>query len=384
MTTKFTRRQSMAIMGATAFTPLAPAVLRAQETPANLPQTMIWSTYDVGSTGYVEASAIADAMIKAYGTRVRLLPSGSGVGRIIPLKQGQAQSAWLANELYFATRGLYDFAVKDWGPQNMRTICGRPASFGIVTTAESGIQSVEDLKGKRFAYAAANPSVAIKVDTMLASAGMSRADVEVVEFPSYGDTLRSLAQGQADAAGSALTSSALAELEASPRGINWIPFDPNNAELWENMNKVAPIFSPYKETIGVGVTGKDPVDVVAYKYPMITVMHDADADMVYAFLKALDETFPEYKNAAPIMERWGLKESGTTPMDAPLHEGAVRYLQEKGQWTDKDQAWNDKSVTEIEALIEAWGPFLAENDSLGEAEFAEAWDGRRSEVIAGL
>lgn len=111
--TRMNRRQTTALMGAAAFVPMAPSILRAQGVTAQLPKTMIWSTYDVGSTGYVEATAIADAMIKNYGTRVRLLPSGSGVGQIITLKQGKANSAWLANELYFATRGIFDFATPD-------------------------------------------------------------------------------------------------------------------------------------------------------------------------------------------------------------------------------------------------------------------------------
>ena len=74
----------------------------AQEKLADLPSTMIWSTYDVGSTGYVEASAIADAFGKQYGTRVRLQPSGSAIGRVKPLIDGRVSHAWLANEL----RGL--------------------------------------------------------------------------------------------------------------------------------------------------------------------------------------------------------------------------------------------------------------------------------------
>ncbi|GGM11885.1 TAXI family TRAP transporter solute-binding subunit [Pseudooceanicola nanhaiensis] len=382
--TRLNRRQTMALMGAAGLAPMAPAILRAQDKPAGLPDTMIWSTYDVGSTGYVEATAIADAMIKNYGTRVRLLPSGSGVGRIIPLKQGQANTAWLANELYFATRGIFDFATPEWGPQNMRTICGRPASFGIAVTQESGIETIEDLRGKRVAYAAANPSVAIKVDTMIGSKGLTRDDVEVIEFPSYADTLRALTQGQADAAGGALTAAALTELEASPRGIRWLSFDPNDKQMWENMNKIAPLFSPYRETIGVGVTGKDPVDVVAYKYPMVTVMHDADPEMTYGFLKALDESYPGYKDAAPIMESWGIKQSGTTPMDAPFHEGAIRYLQEIGQWTDEQQAWNDAAVKEIEALIAAWPDFLSENSGLSGDELAAAWDAKRKEITASL
>ena len=378
--TKLNRRRTMALMGAAAFTPMAPAIVRAQS--SGLPDTMIWSTYDVGSTGYVEATAIADAMIKAHGTRVRLLPSGSGVGRLMPMLQGQANNAWLANELYFATRGAFDFATPDWGPQDLRTICGRPASFGIVVTEESGIETIEDLRGKRFAYAAANPSVSIKVDTMIGAGGLTRDDLEVIEFPSYGDTLRSLTQGQADAAGSALTSSALNELEASPRGLRWLAFDPNNAELWENMNEIAPLFSPFRETIGVGVTGKDPVDIVSYKYPMVTVKTDADPDETYAFLKAVHESFDSFKNAAPIMERWHIDLISSVPLDAPLHEGAVRYLKEIGKWTDKQQAWNDKTIAEIDALRAAWPDFVENNNGLSEEEFAAAWDEARAGITA--
>ena len=56
----------------------------------DLPDTMIWTSYDVGSAGYAEASAIADAFGKKFGTRVRIQPSGSGIGRLQPLLQGRA------------------------------------------------------------------------------------------------------------------------------------------------------------------------------------------------------------------------------------------------------------------------------------------------------
>ncbi len=42
--TKLNRRQTMALLGAAAATPMAPAILRAQDKPAGLPDTMIWST----------------------------------------------------------------------------------------------------------------------------------------------------------------------------------------------------------------------------------------------------------------------------------------------------------------------------------------------------
>ena len=356
---------------------------QAQEKPAGLKDTMIWSTYDVGSTGHTEASAISDAMTKAYGTRIRLLPSGTGIGRILPLKTDRADTAWLANELYFATRGLFDFAVKDWGPQDMRVVAGRPSSYGIVTTKESGITTPDGLRGKRIAYSAANPSISIKNDALLAAAGLTRDDVTIIEFPSYNDALKALIEGQADAAGASTTSGTLFELEASPRGIAWVQMDPDNAEIWSNMEKVAPIFAPISETVGAGITAENPVNLAAYRYPMITVYADADADMVYGLIKALDESYDAYKGAAPIMERWAIAKAGAKPMDAPFHEGAIRYLKEIGQWTDEDQAWNDKQVAQITALREAWDAMQADAASMSDEDFEKAWTEKRDAVMQG-
>ena len=232
----------------------------------------------------------------------------------------------------------------------MCVIAGRPSSCGIVTTQDSGIETLADLEGARFAYSAANPSISIKNDALLAAAGLTRDDVEVIEFPSYGDALTALTQGQADAAGASTTSGQLYELEASPRGIAWVELDPANEAIWSQMEEVAPIFVPIEETIGAGITDGEPVNLAAYRYPMITVTADADPDVVYATLKALDETYPEYSDAAPVMAQWELAQAGTIPMDAPFHEGAVRYLEERGMWSEEDQAWNDAQIAEMEAL----------------------------------
>ena len=77
---------------------------------------MVWTSYDVGSAGYAEASAIADAFGKQFGTRMRIQPSGCGIGRLQPLLQGRADYAFLATEAFFLGEGAYDFAVPDWGP----------------------------------------------------------------------------------------------------------------------------------------------------------------------------------------------------------------------------------------------------------------------------
>src|SRR5690606_38301113 len=122
---RISRRRAIQGAGSVIAAGIAPRLAFGQENLANLPTTMVWSTYDVGSTGYVEASAIADALGKKYGTRVRLQPSGTAIGRVQPLKEKRVSHAWLANELYFAVEGLYEYCAPDWGPQDLRVLLGR-------------------------------------------------------------------------------------------------------------------------------------------------------------------------------------------------------------------------------------------------------------------
>ena len=84
------------------------------------------------------------------------------------------------------------------------------------------------------------------------------------------------------------------------------------------------------------------------------------------------------------MARWTLEKSGKPAIDVPFHEGAVRYLKEKGIWTAEDDAWNEKRTQRMNALVEAWESFKSENEGLSEEDFAEAWMARRAEIVAGL
>lgn len=379
-----TRRNSLALGTALGTAGLATPALAQQRPLANLPATMIWSVYDVGSAGYVEASAISDALGRAHGTRVRLQPSGTSIGRILPLKQRRASHAWLANELYFAAEGIYEYATPDWGPQDFRVLMGRKNAFSVVATKESGITKPEDLKGKRMAWVPANSSVNIKVMPVLAFAGLTLADVELVQFPSYVASLRALIEGRADCAGAAVNTSVLRELEASPRGISWVQLDPGNARGWEAMRSVVSFAEPIAETIGSGVSAANPANVMGYRYPMITVNADTPDDEVYALMKAVDDSFALYKDVNATMPRWAMAEAGTPPMDAAFHPGAVKFLREKGQWTAETQTWQDGMIRRNNALRTAWAEFLPGARSQAPEAFAAAWNERRTAVLASI
>jgi len=380
-----TRRSGFALTAALGAGALARPALGQTAMP-DLPSTMIWSVYDVGSAGYVEASAISDALGRAHGSRVRLLPSGTSIGRILPLKQRRASHAWLANELFFAAEGLYEYATPDWGPQDFRVLMGRKNAFSVVATRESGITKPEDLKGKRMAWVPANSSVNIKVEPVLAFAGLTLNDVQLVQFPSYVASLRALIEGRADCAGAAVNTAVLRELEASPRGISWVQLDPNNAQGWAAMRRVVSFAEPLRETIGSGVSESAPANVMGYRYPMITVNADAPDAEVYALMKAVHGTFDAYKGVNATMPRWAMAQAGTPPMDAAFHPGAIRFLREAGVWNAEAQAWQDGALRRNNTLRQAWGEFLpgARSRNLEGEAFANAWGERRRAAVATL
>lgn len=345
---------------------------------------MSWTSYDVGSAGYAEASAIADAFGKQYGTRVRIQPSGSSIGRLQPVTAGQADYGYLATETFFATEGTEDFAHRKWGPQDLRVLAGRPASFGMPTAADAGIETLEDAAGKRVAFVAGNPSVNVKCDALLAFAGLTRDDVEAIMFPTYAAAMSSLAQGQADATCTTPTTSQLYELAESPRGIHWVDLPVDNEEGWSRVREIAPFFKPDTETVGAGLSEDNPANMLAYRYPVLVTMAETSADEAYAMTKALDETFDMYKDATAVMPRWNLTEAGAPPIDAPFHEGAVRYLKEKGVWTDEHETWNQQRLERLNALRSAWEQAMSEGADMSDEEFATLWETKRQEALNSL
>lgn len=318
-----------------------------------LPRSMVWSAYDLGSSGYAEASGIANALQTKYKTRIRIVPAGTSIGRLLPMTTGKVTYGYLANEVYFAAEGTFDFAAPSWGPQDLRIVMGRPAGVGLAVAKDTGVKELSDLRGKRIGYVKGNPSVNVKNDAYLAFGGLTRDDVQVVWFGSYRAMKDAVLADQLDAFGSVTTSSNMRQIEASPRGLIWPPFRPENKAGWEAMHKIASFFAPKQEMSGAGIP-EEGVWLVGYRYPMITTYARTSADEVYNLIKAIDESFDLYKNTTSSSANWAIEGAGRPPADAPWHEGAIRYMKEKGLWTAEDEAWNNARLARLEKVIALW------------------------------
>jgi len=349
----------------------------------SLPSLMTWSAYDIGGGGYIQAGAIATALGKKYGTKVRILPSGTSVGRMTPLKSGAASFGFFSDETYFAYEGLEEFSAPSWGPQDLRVVLQHPSAICMVATKQSGIKTPADFKGKRIAWVLGSPTLYKKAEAFMAFANLTWNDVEKVEMPSYAASLKGLIEDKVDAAVVIPTASTMYELESSPKGISWPEFPASDKEGWARLQKVAPWVFPGKEDRGAGLTKGQPIEMPAYSYPQVTTYAKQSADEVYALVKALDETFDLYKDADPVMQDWELKKSGKTPAGAPYHEGAIKYLKEKGVWTEADDNWNNAVLERSKKLQQAWDKTVEEAtaNKITEKDFSNFWMKKKKELV---
>ncbi len=345
-----------------------------EESGDGMPEKMVWSTFGVGTSTYIQAAGIADALTTSLGTKIRILPSDTGVGRIRGVTSGSVDYTISADESYFGSMGLYDFASYDLGPQsNLRAVLARPGSTTAVTTKESGIMTPYDFKGTRLVWIPGATSVNIKAVAFLAFGDLTLEDVEMVTAPSYRAGVELIMNGDADWMIGIVTSSYWYELETTDRGVNFVSFPAADDEGWERLQEITPWLYPGLVDEGPGIT--EGIEMPFYVNPLFLTTTDKSADEVYSFVKAIDESYDLYKDIDPMMPKWRLEDASGYPVQAPYHEGAVRYFKEKGLWTDEHEQWNNAYLEDMKTIERLWEEFVdqAAQDGTKEKELHDKW-----------
>ena len=341
----------------------------------DLPRQLSWTAYDTGSAGYNQAVAIGAALQDAAGVNLRVLPGKNDVSRTEPLRQGRVEfSATGVGGSFMAQEGVFDFGAENWGPQPIRVLLannGGAINLAVGVAGDLGIETYADLKGKRVSYIVGAPALNVNTEAYLAYGGLTWDDVERVDFGGFGASWTGLIEGQVDAAFASTNSGKAYQAEAGPRGLFWLPIDPDDTEGFARMQEIAPFFTLNKAKVGATIDGTDGYQGAGYAYPVLTSIAATDEALVYNMTKAMVELFPKYDGNSPGIGGWALDKQNMEWV-VPYHEGAIRYFEEVGAWSDTAQAHNDKLVKRQEALAAAWEATKASNPSDWEAAWSEA------------
>lgn len=362
----------------------------AQAQSPKPPATLIMSGYEVGTSTYSQIQAVGNAINAHYGTQVRTLPFGDAVGRLLATKLGRSQLASSATDWYLAFEGMYDFASLAWGPQPLELLWHTQptALVTMAVTAKSGIRTAADLKGKRVAQIAGSPALNLAIQSWLAFGGLTLNDVKVVNFSGYAQSIAGLINGTADATFGFGTTPQYNDLNASPQGLAWLPLPFNDKAGWSRMLAMAPHlqrFTARGPEAAIGVTAANPVEGATFVSPVIVSYAGAvSEDVGYFYIKAIDELYPKYKDAFPVLKYWNLRESINPQGYAPFHPGVVKYLKEKGIWNGDFQKFQDGMHQRRRILQAAWDKAVgdATQKGLSSTQFQAAWMKARQEALA--
>lgn len=195
----------------------------------------------------------------------------------------------------------------------------------IVTLADSGVASIDDLKGKRVSVGAPGSGTEVNAQTLLAANGISFDDFEAQRL-NFNETADALSNGDIDAgfwSVGAPTSSILNL--ATTKNIRVVGLTEAQIAAADAADAT---FAPLTLAGGVYTGVDEPVATIGVPNVLV-VSSEMDEETVYQITKAMFENIAEMQAVHPAANETTVEFTmNATPV--PLHPGALRYYEEIG------------------------------------------------------
>jgi TRAP transporter TAXI family solute receptor len=294
------------------------------------------ATNPQGSQIYSAGAAVAKVAVDKLKLQIRVQPM-AGSTTYVPLVGSGEVDFGLANveEVLTAVAGRGNFAGRPNPGLRVLAVLF-PLPISVLVPADSPVKAMADLKGVRLPSGYAGQSIAqLLQDTLLASAGLTMADVRPVPVVNVIQATEALANGRVDAAiigpGTAQVQQANVEL-AGRGGVRFLQVDSSPAAL-AIMRKFVPmrivVFQPAPQFPGI----VERTDVLAVSMYLVANQKLPD-DAIYQLVKALHESADELARITPVLRRFD-PNAMTEAVDVPWHPGAVKFYREVGAWPPK-------------------------------------------------
>ena len=258
------------------------------------------------------------------GARVQVQSTKASVENLNLLEQGKGEIAFsLGDSVKAAAEGDTEAGF----PGKLEKLRGIAAIYPnyiqIVASQESGIKTLEDLKGKSLSVGAPASGTELNARAIFAAAGMSYDDLGRVEYLPFAESVELIKNRQLDATlqSAGLGVASIRDLATSVP-INVVAVPP---EI------VAKIGSPFlSATIPAGTYEGQAGDVATAAVGNFLVTHDGvPEETVYLMTKLLFENLGQLA-AAHAAAKAIDPQKALDGMPIPLHPGAERYYKEAG------------------------------------------------------
>lgn len=276
-------------------------------------------------TYYAFGGVIANVLTENIeNVEITATTSGASAANARSLHNKEADLAILQNDvLAYAVNGT-DSMAEDGAMPELRAIASLyPEAVQLVATANSGIKSVQDLKGKKVCVGDAGSGSEVNAKQVLEACGLTYDDFEV-QYLSFSEASTAMQNGTVDAAfnTSAMPNAAITEL-ANYTDIVVVPIDGASADA---LIAKYPFYA--KTTISKDIYGTDSDVQSVAMMAILACTAELDADVVYNLTKQLFE-----QNEALCAHVRGKDVTLASALDGvtvDFHEGALKYYKEAG------------------------------------------------------
>lgn len=289
-------------------------------------QQLSVATGGTGGTYYPIGGGLAE-MIKKHidGYDAVAEVTGASVENMGLVWRGDSDLALaLADTVYQGYTGTGAFEGREL--DNIRAIASvYPNAVQIVTMADSGIESLEDLKGKVVSVGAPGSGTELNAKALLESNGITYDDFDARRL-NFNETADALRNGDIDAGFWSVgpPTSSILNL-ATTSDVRLIGL---SDEEIANAQKDEPVFAAYELKAGMYEGMDEAVQTISIPNVLIT-SSEMDDELAYQLTKMLFEKTDELIAIHPAANDTTV-EFSTASTPIPFHDGALRYYEEVG------------------------------------------------------
>lgn len=286
------------------------------------PRFLSMLTGGTSGTYYPLGGEMAKIISDETGIQTDAVSSNASADNIIALQKEEAEIAFVQTDVVAnAIEGINSF---DGNPVDNVLALGSlyPETVQIVTKADSGITSVEDLAGKTVSVGAPGSGTYVNAEQILELHGMSMDDIKAQNLD-FGESTGGIQDGNIDAAfiTSGTPTGAVEGLSASI-GVSIVPIAP---EKIDELIEKYPYYAA--DTITAGTYGlEEDVPTVAV-LAMLAVTDNLSEDVVYDITKAIYENA---ENISHAKAQFISTEAAVEGIGIDFHPGAQKYFEEQG------------------------------------------------------
>lgn len=283
------------------------------------------ATGGTGGTYYPLGGALSNILNNA-GVNYTATAQATGASKenVELITREDAEIAFIQNDVaYYAVNGTDTFEGEK-KPSLRGLCCLYPEIVQIVASDDSGIKTIDDLKGKRVAVGSPGSGVEVNVKQILDIHGITYDDLGKVDYLSFAEAADQIKSGQIDATflTAAIPSSAITEL-ATTHDVHLVPIAEDKAEA---------LIAKYPFYVNLHITpseykGQDEeISVVAVQSMLAVDERMADED-AYNIVKLLFENLDTMKESHARGGDIAL-DKALDGMSIEVHPGAQKYFDE--------------------------------------------------------